>query len=253
LNSDIHKVKSVVASLIPDVEVRKLCLSVFLESLTEVNRYGANKWGVYYPADADRLRLLVGSLIVLTIHKQGVWITLDEQLLQQSKEEFDLLTLSEDWDWDTGRWSKYTRVHSKNGYYIPSEDHLQIWPVIRRLHFAYIGKVAKKFSQLRKDSQHKHMPHILAYLRQALNQYVPEPIYEDSMPSQSNPIREIEEYHSTYQDLPETEREMIVQSRIGQGRFRTEVINYWSGCAVTSCQRIELLRASHITQAMKSD
>jgi 5-methylcytosine-specific restriction protein A len=83
-------------------------------------------------------------------------------------------------------------------------------------------------------------------MRQALNQYVPEPIYEDSMPSQSNPIREIEEYHSTYQDLPETEREMIVQSRIGQGRFRTEVINYWNGCAVTSCQRIELLRASHI-------
>lgn len=246
MDSDIHEIESTIASLLPDAQVRQLCLSVFMESLIEANTYGANKWGVYYSADGDRLRLLVGSLIVLTIHKQGVWLALDEQLLQKSREELELLNLSEDWHWDTGRWTKYTRVPSRNGYYIPSDNHLQIWPVIRQMHFAYINKVATKFSQLREDSQHRHMPQVLAYLRQALNQYVPEPIYEDSMLSQSNPIREIEEYHSTYQDLPETERETIVQSRIGQGKFRAEVINYWNGCAVTNCRRIELLRASHI-------
>jgi 5-methylcytosine-specific restriction protein A len=246
MSSDIYEIESAIALLLPDAKVRKLCLSVFLESLTKANTCGANKWGVYYSTDGERLRLLVGSMIVLTIHKQGVWITLDEQLLQKSREELELLNLSEDWHWDTGRWSKYTRVPSRNGYYIPSEDHLQIWPIIRRLHFAYIDKVAKKFLQLREDSQRKHTPQVLAYLRQALNQYVPEPIYEDSMLFRSNPISEIEEYHSTYQNLPETERETIVQSRIGQGRFRIEVVKYWKGCAVTNCQRIELLRASHI-------
>lgn len=141
---------------------------------------------------------------------------------------------------------KYKAVPSKNGFYIPSQDHPRIWPVIRRLHFAFIGNVAKKYAQLREDSQQKHMPDLLAFLRYTLNQSVPEPVYGDSVNLGSNPIQDIQEYQSTYQDLPETERESIIQSRIGQGRFRTELISYWGGCAVTGCQAKEMLRASHI-------
>lgn len=251
MSRDIYKkVERDLASLVPDEQVRRRYLSVFVESLIEANTHGANKWGVQYVANEDRLRLLVGSIIVLTIHKQGVWITLDQQLLQGSKEDLDALELSKDWRWDTGRWSHYKRVPSTNGFYTPSEEHWQIWPVIRRLHFAYIGKVAEKFSQLREDSQKKHMPHVLTYLRDTLkNRYIiPEPVYIDSVFSTPNPIREIQEYQSTpqYQNLSETERESIIQSRIGQGRFRTELIRYWKGCAVTNCQVIKILRASHI-------
>ncbi|MBN1349057.1 HNH endonuclease [candidate division KSB1 bacterium] len=246
MSNDIHKVESALISLIPDNKMRKLCLSVFLEALLEANKYGANKWGTYYAKDKDRLRLVVGSLIVMTLHAQGIWMTLDQQLLS---EEVELLKLSNDWNWDSGRWSKYKKVPSKNGYYTPSDEHIRIWPVIRRLHFSYIGKVANKFSQLSEASQRTHMPQVLAYLRQTLNQYVPDPVYSDSkgMLLQYNPLREIEQFQNTYQeDLSETEREAIVQSRIGQGKFRADLISYWNGCAVTGCQRIELLRASHI-------
>ena len=246
MSINIYEIENAMTSLLPDVRVRKLCLSVFLESLIEANKYGANKWGVYYHTDEDRLRLLVGSVIVLTIHEQGVWMALDKQFLQETRKELELSKFPEDWHWDTGRWAEYRRVPSKNGFYTPSDNHLHIWPVIRRLHFAYINKVATKFSQLREDSQRRHMPQVLAYLRQALNQDVPDPIYVDSMMSQPNPIHEIEKYHPTYRNLPETEREAIIQSRIGQGRFRAKLKNYWRGCAVTSCQRVELLRASHI-------
>lgn len=248
MKRDISKTERFIVSLLPDVEVRERCLSVFLESLTEANLYGAHKWGVYYRADADRLRLLVGSLIVLTIHRRGAWMALDQRLLLESKEELEILNRSQDWHWDTDRWSVYTRIPSKNGYYMPSDKHSQMWPIIRRFHFAYIAKVAKTFSQLREDSQQKHMPQVLAYLRHALNHYVPEPVYGDISDFISNPLRDIQEYKTTHlsQNVPQTEHDSIVQSRIGQGRFRTELIQYWRGCALTGCQTLEVLRASHI-------
>jgi predicted restriction endonuclease len=49
-----------------------------------------------------------------------------------------------------------------------------------------------------------------------------------------------------YLDLSETERIAIVNARVGQGRFRSALIEYWSCCAVTGCAEIALLRASHI-------
>jgi len=245
MNSDAYKAEDVMISIIPDAEIRKRCLQVFLESLIEANKYGSNKWGAYYTN--DRVRLLVGNLIVLTIHTQGVWVTLDQQRLEESQEQRHLLELSQDWRWDKGKYSEYVLVPSKNGYYVPSKN-LQLWLMLKELHFAFIGRVAQKFKQLRKTSQSVHMSGLLAYLRHELKQYVPEPVYEYSadLISPSNPIQEVKEYQPTYQDLPETEREAIVQSRIGQGRFRTELIKHWRGCAVTDCQARKVLRASHI-------
>lgn len=46
--------------------------------------------------------------------------------------------------------------------------------------------------------------------------------------------------------LPETERQSIVLSRVGQGIFRAKLIEYWKGCAVTGADCIPLLLASHI-------
>jgi 5-methylcytosine-specific restriction protein A len=247
MSSDVFEIENAMVSLIPDVKRRRLCLSLFAESLIEASTYGAHKWGTYCVERDNRLRLLVGSLIVLTLHEEGMWITLDQSLLKESEAE-QLLDRSRSWLWDTGRWSKYARIPSRNGYYVPSNDHTQIWPIIRELHFSYIGKAACKFSRLRVDSQRKHMPQVVAYLRQILGQHIPQPVYTNPVSSISptNPLHEIQQYQSTYQSLPETERETIAQSRIGQGKFRNELMNYWQGCAVTNCQQKELLRASHI-------
>lgn len=43
-----------------------------------------------------------------------------------------------------------------------------------------------------------------------------------------------------------TERENLVSSRVGQGKFRDQLIDEWEGCAITRCSQIELLIASHI-------
>jgi HNH endonuclease len=45
----------------------------------------------------------------------------------------------------------------------------------------------------------------------------------------------------------ETTRKVLVEARLGQGRFRSDLIERWSGaCAVTRCAVLDILRASHI-------
>jgi len=44
----------------------------------------------------------------------------------------------------------------------------------------------------------------------------------------------------------ETVRQQLTQARIGQGKFRQDLIDRWKACAVLGVSRPELLRASHI-------
>jgi len=44
----------------------------------------------------------------------------------------------------------------------------------------------------------------------------------------------------------DTEKEELIKCRIGQGKFRDYLIEYWKGCSVTNFQDIEILVASHI-------
>lgn len=54
--------------------------------------------------------------------------------------------------------------------------------------------------------------------------------------------------------LSETEREQLIAARIGQGRFRRDVLASWHGkCAVTSCDLGAVLRASHILAWREAD
>ena len=46
--------------------------------------------------------------------------------------------------------------------------------------------------------------------------------------------------------LTETEKQTIILARVGQGRFRSNLIKYWQGCAVSRCTKTGLLIASHI-------
>ena len=46
--------------------------------------------------------------------------------------------------------------------------------------------------------------------------------------------------------LSETEKKNLINSRIGQGDFRKNLINSWGGCSVTKHKQIDILIASHI-------
>ena len=46
--------------------------------------------------------------------------------------------------------------------------------------------------------------------------------------------------------ITDTEKSMMVNTRIGQGKFRDNLIDYWKGCAVTHYSNNSFLIASHI-------
>ena len=46
--------------------------------------------------------------------------------------------------------------------------------------------------------------------------------------------------------LSKTEKETLISARLGQGKFRQQLIEQWQGCAVTGFRNTRLLVASHI-------
>lgn len=48
------------------------------------------------------------------------------------------------------------------------------------------------------------------------------------------------------QQLSTTEKTVLVNTRMGQGHFRSKLIDMWGGCAVTGFKNTQLLLASHI-------
>lgn len=47
-------------------------------------------------------------------------------------------------------------------------------------------------------------------------------------------------------NISETEKARLVNTRVGQGQFREDLIQYWHGCAVTGYKQVNMLLASHI-------
>ncbi len=53
--------------------------------------------------------------------------------------------------------------------------------------------------------------------------------------------------------LSSTEKTILVNTRMGQGHFRSKLIDMWGGCAVTGFKNTQLLLASHIKPWRESD
>ena len=53
--------------------------------------------------------------------------------------------------------------------------------------------------------------------------------------------------------IKKTEKTALVNSRVGQGKYRSDLINYWEGCALTGYSDVRFLVASHIKPWRKSD
>ena len=48
------------------------------------------------------------------------------------------------------------------------------------------------------------------------------------------------------QEISITEKSIIIQARVGQGKFRSQLINYWHSCSATTFPQLDILIASHI-------
>ena len=175
----MSNIKTVLASLVPNEADRKICLGWFREAVLKADTCGNNKWGAYYHQSDSSIRLLVGSLVVFSVHSQGrMWMALDKLLLEEDKDQNDWITSNRGWEWDTGRWQEFKPVPSKNGYYKPLDGNRWIEPYIKEFLFAYIERVAQKYSRLAVNSQKTHDPNLLDYVSSELMLDIPKPNYD---------------------------------------------------------------------------
>jgi putative restriction endonuclease len=165
-----------VLSILPERDVRQKCLEVFAEAVTEADACGRDRWAVTYRTGRDmKVRLIAGHIIVCTLGNGRIWMALDREILATSNAR-SLLEASGDWEWGTGRFAEYRQIPSKNGYYLPSEKHLEIWPVIRQLHFESIRRAADQ-TTMDPRTPGRHSPEILQYLRDETGRDLPDPLY----------------------------------------------------------------------------
>jgi hypothetical protein len=162
-----------VLSILPEKDIRQKCLTVFADAITEANVYGRDKWAVRYAS--DRVRLHLDHVYICTLENGCVWMALDKGLLETSSHQ-SRLEHSGDWRWDIDEYPEYSLIGSRNGYYLPSEKHAEVWPVIRRLHFESIYRAASA-RVLDPGARENHSPEILRYLRNGLRRHVPDPRY----------------------------------------------------------------------------
>lgn len=57
----------------------------------------------------------------------------------------------------------------------------------------------------------------------------------------------------TDETLAPTEKSSYISARVGQGKYRKDLIGFWEGCAVTGYRDVRLLVASHIKPWRASD
>ncbi|MCX6039668.1 MAG: hypothetical protein NTV69_00815 [Caldilinea sp.] len=163
-------VKTVIHSLFPDPKIRKRCLEAFDETVSYANSLGSEKWGAYYTR--GQVRLLIGNLIVFTLEPGCTWLALDQELLEKSQELRSFLERAKEWKWDDHDYPRYTNVPSKNGFYVPSDEHQNIWAVIKQLHFEFISKTAAKYKKLRKGTQNNSKL-LMEYIRDEIGDFFP--------------------------------------------------------------------------------
>uniref|UniRef100_A0A7C4KHU6 HNH endonuclease n=1 Tax=Anaerolinea thermolimosa TaxID=229919 RepID=A0A7C4KHU6_9CHLR len=208
------------------------CARLLADCINAAHQISASCWTV--TLFQEGVRLNVGPLEVLVLQQDSVYLIISDS--------------------DDGRFnnSKFHDSITPSGVYYPSVPIYQrrcnvspaeikeFYPLVAENHQDLIQRAARR----RKETSWKSnfSPGVILYLNNLLEVPVPWPAYAE----RPNILQEIEQFKDGYEALEETTRESVIQSRIGQGQFRTFLINYWKGCSVTGCRKIEVLRASHI-------
>lgn len=174
----VAEVRNIFEEFLPEKTYRLRSLSFFAESIWQAAKYAPDAWVVVVPHHQKpwRIKLNVGNLLLFTIHNQKLWISLDTKTLKANSHIVEYLSENPSWQWDNGQYSHYKRVSSRNGYYFPEKDpSAELLSIVKKLNFAFIKQVGAKNYKLRSSSRKAHVPEILTFLRQELQEDVPDP------------------------------------------------------------------------------
>ena len=159
-----------------DENVRNALLRSFASSIRQAHSVAPDKWSVY--AENNRLRLVVGQLIVCTVEDNRVWLALDGAELERSIDHRTVLDETSAWTWDTDGYPSYKKVPSENGYFEPHQAAAEVAEVVETLHFSLLENAAQTFTGLRRESKRKHDAKVLYYLEEVLDEDLPSPAFD---------------------------------------------------------------------------
>lgn len=167
----------------PDAQLLKTVLAIFAEAIQEVDRYSRDSWVVQI--EGDVIQLVLGHYLVLMTWENGVWLSLDKQLLEDERYSPSLASLRA-WGLQPddpnapGSYPAYMdksrrTEFSVNGYYQIGQEHPIAWPHIRRFFIEFIYKATYHGQPMDPHSRNKHASGVLKYIRNELGVNVPDP------------------------------------------------------------------------------
>ena len=223
---------------------RRLYVDFFTEAIEHANACGTNRWGIKYGSFG--LRLLVGRFIACNLVRDRVWFALDKEVLDSRNDLKTILDRSSAWVWDD-EYPMYQKVPSVNGYLTLTDCPLEVRAAAQTLFFEFVSHVCRTHRRLDISSQQGHSTELLRYLSEIVGRDLPEPSYV-SDPDEVSILDDLSEAdHGLLTLNRDTTRQAIIESRLGQGVFRQQLLQFWNGkCSVTGCSFPAVLRASHV-------
>ena len=230
--------RSVFEGLYDNKAVRTACARLLADSILTAHQISTFCWSV--TLFQDGIRLNVGPVEVLVLSSDNVFLVISD---------------SDDGRFNDGEYHNFIKPSEVHYTSVPINQRLcDVPPAIIEKFYPQVVENHRDFIQIaarRRDRtlwESSFSLGVILYLNNLLQVSLPTPAYISNQVDsiQPNVLQEIEQFKDSYETLQETTRESVIQSRIGQGQFRTSLVEYWQGCSVTGCHQIELLRASHI-------
>lgn len=268
---DYQKVKKFVYDILPEKGKRELYLELFnnvVEDIKKLKLVSRTEWEItlgFANSKIKRIRLYVGKRIIATIEKRKgkpvLWLTIPKKDFNNlKKDESEMLESSFQLEKDPVKRNDYKQggvLISHNFYFFPE---ISNWYTFGLGSYSVLRKLNKKFISMSRDTftdANYCSEEILQFLKDELansqNNFSRNSQEEKKSSLNQNEIEWEEQ--KKYDDIIEseienseiTEKESLIKSRYGQGKFRNSLIDYWEGkCSVTGCEDTNLLVASHI-------
>lgn len=230
--------KTVFEDLYKDRATLVICARLLADSILIAHDISPSCWSL--TLFQDKIRLNVGPVEVLVLCADNIFL---------------VIAASEDEGFNTGEYHNFMKPPEAHYTSVPIKQQLcNVPPTAIEKFYSQIAHNHCEFIQLAAKRRDKTLwefsfsPGVILYLNDLLKLSLPMPAYSSGQlgVKRLTILQEIERFKDSYEPLQETTRESVIQSRIGQGQFRTLLVEYWRGCSVTGCQQTELLRASHI-------
>ncbi len=260
---NVDDAKKVVDRLIPDETIKSSVLTFLSDAIVYANELNPRNWNINLDKNGKFVRFNVGQEYCIEMYSKNILVLALKEYLPEELVENRFLNFKGYQEKKSIFSTNYrelpdclSKVTGSIGCIMNYDKN-----VIPILSYLYEGnhkfiEEAIAHTQIHALSIRAHSPAFIVYLSMHCNKRMVDPLYvEEGISGKSfyNPLTDLEYFRPSYEYLPETERQAVIQSRIGQGKFRADLIAYWGECAVTGCQKVDLLRASHIKPWSKAN